>query len=158
MIPIWGFCPSYILNELQVLQNRCLRNVYEIHPRADRIQMFLKNVENHLPVRGICLLRTAMAMYKSISGHTHSNLTFNRAGDHCGMKLRNRLKLRPQASRTSKNEKSFLVIGPRIFNKVPDHIKSSRRIADFRSKLNSHLKSETFIESCFNNNFFDLKF
>ena len=157
MTPIWGFSPGYVLADLQVIQNRALRNVYKRPAREHRIPMYAHQVENHLPIRGICVLNSAIFMHKAIHGATVSNLLFSRAGDNNTRKLRNSNDLRPLPSKNSYGDQSINVVGPKIYNKIPDSIKRFHAIHTFRWALRCHLRSEKFIGSCFNKSFFDFE-
>jgi hypothetical protein len=155
---IWAFSPCYLMANLQVLQNRALRNVYMLDNRSNRSLMYLHDVESNLPVRGIALVNTAVYMYKALHKSTVSNFEFRRNDDFHPMTLRNSSNLRPKASRTRQGEQSIESIGPRIFNKIPNPIKELRTPYSFRWALRCHLRNEKFIESCFNKTFFDLCF
>jgi hypothetical protein len=152
---IWAFSPCYLLANVQVLQNRALRNVYLLENRCNRATMYLHHVENNLPVRGIALTNTAVYMYKALHKSTVSNFEFRRNDDFHEMTLRNSSNLRPKASRTRQGELSIESIGPRIFNKIPNTIKDLRTPYSFRWALRCHLRNENFIASCFNKTFFD---
>jgi hypothetical protein len=152
---IWAFSPCYALANLQVLQNRALRNVYMLDSRCNRATMYLHDVENNLPVRGIALTNAAVYMYKALHKSTVSNFEFRRNDEFHAMTLRNSSNLRPRASRTRQGEQSIESSGPRIFNKIPQEIKDLRTPYLFRWALRCHLRNEKFIESCFNKSFYD---
>jgi hypothetical protein len=158
LIPVWGLAPSCQMNDLQVLHNRSLRNVFNIPSRTSRVEMFLRKVGNHLPIRGIFVVRTASAMYKTISSTTHSNVTFTRAGGNHERRLRNHNQLRPSSSNSRHGDQSFTSIGPKIYNKLPESIRASKSSSSFTWGVKRLLATESFIESCFNNSFFELKF
>jgi hypothetical protein len=158
LIPVWGFAPSCQMNELQVLHNRSLRNVFDIPTRTSRVEMFLRRVGNHLPIRGIFVVRTASAMFKTITNSIHTNVTFTRAGENHERRLRNHNQLRPSSSSSRHGDQSFTSIGPKIFNRIPESIRASKSPSSFTWSVKRLLATETFIESCFNNSFFELKF
>lgn len=154
MSPIWGLASCQALKNAQVLQNRALRNVYELPRLTNRINMYTHLVESHLPLRGICLLNIASYMFNATHNLTLSNIDFNTNNNR---KLRNANALRPAAARTNYGVKSIESIGPRVFNKVPAEIKSSRHQHAFKWTFRCHLRNESFIASCFDASFFDLK-
>lgn len=157
MTAVWGLAPCSALATTQILQNRALRNVYNLPNRTSRSEMYLHMVENHLPVRGICLLNLATHMYKAIHGATVSNLNLVRAADTHSHNLRNSSAFRPAAKRTRKGARAFEVVGPEIFNKIPDAIKNLRTSHAFRWALRCHLRNDDFIKTCFDNSFFKFK-
>lgn len=154
MSPIWGLASCKALINAQVLQNRVLRNVYELPRLTNRINMYSHLVESHLPLRGICLLHIASYMFNATHKLTLSNIDFNTTNNR---NLRNSNALRPAAARTNYGAKSIEAIGPRAFNKIPAEIKSSRHQHAFKWTLKCHLRNESFIASCFDASFFDLK-
>jgi hypothetical protein len=158
LIPVWGLAPCSLMNDLQILHNRTLRNVFDIPTRTNRVEMFLKKVDHHLPIRGIFIVRTATAMFKVITSSAHSNVTFARAGAHHERRLRNHNQLRPSSSNSRHGDQSFTSIGPKIFNKLPESIRASKNSSVFTRNVKRLLGNETFLKSCFNNSFFDLKF
>jgi hypothetical protein len=144
-----------MMANVQVLQNRALRNVYMLDSRCNRTSMYLHDVESNLPVRGIALVNTAVYMYKALHKSTVSNFEFRRNEEFHAMTLRNSSNLRPRASRTRQGEQSIESSGPKIFNKIPLSIKELRTPYSFRWALRCHLRNEKFLESCFNKSFFD---
>lgn len=157
MSSIWGLAPCSALATTQVLQNRALRNVYNLPSRSNRVDMYLHKVENHLPVRGICLMNIATYMYKAIHSKTVSNLAFIRTSDLYSHNLRNQSSLRPVRKRTTYGARAIEIVGPEIFNRVPESIKNLRTPHSFRWALRCHLRKEEFIKTCFDSSFFDFK-
>jgi hypothetical protein len=70
---IWGFSPWCKLKDLQVIHNRSLRSVFNTPNRANRCKMFVNQVEQHLPIRGMCVVNTALMVYKALSAKVHTN-------------------------------------------------------------------------------------
>lgn len=157
LTPVWGFSPISTIYNAQILQNRALRNVYNLPWRAPRCDMYLHRVENHLPIRGLCVLNTAVFIYKAIHHQTHTNLRFVNANYSHNICLRNSSSLRPQLSKTKVSSLGIMTVGPQVFNKIPEPIKSLRTPFIFRWALRCHLRQHDFISSCFDKTFFNLK-
>jgi hypothetical protein len=155
MTSIWSFSPWNKLSEIQVLQNRALRNVYQLDSRSNRVRMYLHQVENHLPLRGICLLNTATFMYKATHKATITNLIFKQAGEVHQRNLRNSAALRSIPCRSRLGGQSLDAVGPKIYNKIPSPIKDLKTPGSFRWALRIHLRNENFLKSCFDQSFFD---
>jgi hypothetical protein len=151
----WSFSPWNKLSEIQVLQNRALRNVYQLDPRSNRVQMYLHQVESHLPLRGICLLNAATFLYKATHNATVTNFTFKKSSDVHQRNLRNSSALRPLPCRSRLGNQSLEVLGPKIYNRIPSPIKDLKTPGSFRWALRIHLRNENFIKSCFDHSFFD---
>lgn len=158
MTPLWGLASCKAINHAQILQNRALRNVYNLEWRINRVEMYTHKVESHLPIRGLTVLNTATYMYKNQHGLTHSNIQFTQSRETHKRILRNSNDLRPSSARTNYGLKSIESFGPKVFNKVPANIKKSAHQHQFTWSLRCHLRNETFISSCFNASFFDLTF
>lgn len=154
MSTLWGLASYKSISNIQILQNRALRNVYDLPYRTHRIDMYLHHVENHLPVRGICLLNVASYVFNVIHSATHANIRFV---DGNQSRLRNSTNLRPAAKRTNYGAKSIETFGANAFNSIPPDIKKSRHQHAFKWTLKCHLRNEKFIRSCFDSTFFDLK-
>lgn len=156
MSPIWGLAACNSLANIQVLQNRALRNVYGLPRLTNRVDMYTHRVENHLPVRAIAVLNIASYVFNVTHGLTHSNIKFTTTESFHTRSLRKRLDLRPASKRTSFGAKSMETIGAIIFNRIPVEIKASRHQHAFKWTLRCHLRQENFIRSCFDATFFDL--
>jgi Reverse transcriptase (RNA-dependent DNA polymerase)/Endonuclease/Exonuclease/phosphatase family len=158
LVPIWGLVNCSLLKNTQVLQNRALRNVYDLPNRLNRAEMYCNHVENHLPIRGCCVLGIATYMYKSLHGNTMSNLEFPQSGIIHRRSLRNAAELRPSKARIEYGRDAISSIGPRVFNKLSEDIRSSEHIFAFKRSTLRHLQKQSFINTCFNKKFFSLSF
>ena len=154
MLPIWGVASAKALHNAQVLQNRALRNIYELPRLTNRVEMFTHHVESNLPIRGSCVLNTASYVYNVLHGYTHSNIKFTESNHN--VNLRERGTLRPAASKTNYGIKSIETFGPKLFNKIPLDIKKSRHQHAFKWTMKCHLRKEKFISTCFTKEFYDL--
>lgn len=157
MTPIWGLASCKAISQAQVLQNRALRNVYNLDWRTNRVEMYTHRVESHLPIRGLAILNTATYMYKNRHGTTHSNVKFTQSGEAHNRCLRNSNYLRHSSSRTNYGAKAINSFGPKVFNRIPTSIQKAAHQHQFTWSLRCHLRNETFINSCFNASFFDVQ-
>lgn len=156
MSTLWGLASCKALNNVQILQNRALRNTYELQNQANRVNMYTHQVEAHLPVRAICLLNTATYMYQIENKLTHSNIKLNNMDKEHNMNLRNSHNIRPEPVKTNYGAKSIASFGPKVYNKIPTDIKRSHHQHAFKWTLKCHLRNEKFITSCFDATFFDI--
>ena len=153
---IWGLASCNLISGLQVLQNRALKNVYDLPTLNNRISMYHHQVENHLPIRGTCLLHIATYVYNNLHALIHSNLIFSTSNDiHPERTLRNSNLLRPALSKSNYGSRAMSSVGPVVFNKIPTMISTSRHQHAFKWTLRCHLRNETFISSCFDSSFFN---
>jgi hypothetical protein len=154
---IWGMSPTAALSSIQIIQNRALRNVYNLDRLSNRVDMYTHKVENHLPIRGISLLNIATYMYQATHGKILSNINFETSSQLGRQGLRNMNNLRPVKARTNCGKLSIDSLGPKIFNAIPDNIKTAKHEHAFKWILKCHLRNEKFISSCFNSTFFSFK-
>jgi hypothetical protein len=154
MSVIWGMSPATALSNIQVIQNRALRNVYNLDRCSNRVDMYTHKVENHLPIRAISFLNIATYMYQSTHGKILSNIIFEKSSQLGRKGLRNHDKLRPTKARTNCGKLSIETLGPKLFNAIPGSIKNAKHEHAFKWILKCHLRNEKFINSCFTSSFF----
>lgn len=149
MIPIWGSATDAAIKPLQVIQNRALRNVYNLDRLLNRKEMYSEQVEDNLPIRGLFLVKTAGFVYKLMKGMIFANIRIEKA--RAGS--RNGTYLRPTATRTVRAAKTITAIGPRIFNSLTDDVKRSPHLASFKRAIKEFTQQESVIETCFSGEF-----
>ena len=150
MILVWGSASYNIIMPLQVLQNRALRNVYELDRLTNRIEMYSELVEGNLPIRAMFFTAAAGFVFKTIKRNIFTNIQFDRVGSRTG---RRKEYLRPETARTSYGKKRITAIAPRIFNDLPQEIQKSRHIHEFIRAVKIHCQQQSIIETCFNGDF-----
>lgn len=156
MASIWGLASCNALQNIQTLQNRALRNAYDLPNQTNRVNMYTHLVQNHLPIRGIALVNIAMFIYKIEHGTTHSNIKFTHVRETYTRNLRNTSHIRPEPARTTYGTKSIVTFGPKIYNRIPESIKTCAHQHAFKWILKCHLRDSGFIKSCFDSTFFEL--
>lgn len=153
MISLWGTANWSALQPLQILQNRALRNVYDLPTHSNRIHTYSHLVENHLPVRGLYVTNVGTFIYKAINNLIHTNLAFPRNAAMNLKNLRHGSNLHPTRSRNNYGSMRISSAGPRIFNKIPNEIKSCKNEYAFKWCLKCSLRKEDFISNCFSASF-----
>lgn len=78
MVSIWGSTSHSIIEPLQVLQNRAIRNVFRMESRKNRVEMYIET--KILPIRALCVFRIVTFIHKCITGGTIMNMKFERQG------------------------------------------------------------------------------
>ena len=139
MIAIWGTATYNLIRPLQIIQNRTLRNVFNLDRLHNRVDMYTHKVENCLPISALYYVSVATFMYNSLSKRIRTNFVFTPSP--CNS-LRERNKLRPRKARTNYGINSILTKGPKIFNDVPLAIKRSPHQYAFKWTLTCHLRKE----------------
>jgi exonuclease III len=150
--PIWTNASDTFIKPLQVIQNRALRNVFDLDRRTNRVQMYLNLVENCLPLRAIGFLNTATFIYNASRNSIRTNLSFCRITNTRSQR-RPQVVLKESSSKSSHGKKSISAFGVKLFNSIPNDIKAVRHMHAFKWTLRCHLRNEKFLESCFNNDY-----
>ena len=150
LIPIWGRAYDQSIKNLQVIQNRALRNVFQLERLTNRVQMYTHEVENCLSIRALLYLNTATIVYNIIHKNIHSNITFTRIVTR---NTRRKNQLHPQKARTSYGSRCLLTFGPKMFNDVPDDIKKLPHSNAFKWALRCQIRNETFSKMCLSSEF-----
>ena len=148
MIPVWGAANDSIIQSLQIVQNRALRNTYNLDRLTNRIEMYSTKVDDNLPIRAIYYKNTAGFIFKTCKRLIYTNLAFTkvltgRRGDY----------LRPEATRTVIGRRRIAAIGPRMFNDLPQEIQKSKHVHGFVKSIKERLKDEDMLAMCFNGEF-----
>jgi hypothetical protein len=152
MIPICGSANDTAMKALQVTQNRALRNVYRIERLTNRVKMYTHQVDDFMPIRAIYFINTTALIYKCMHAKIHTNMVFTRVDNEI---TRSDSYIRPIRSRTLYAARSFLSIGVKMFNYVPNHIQNSQHVHAFKFFLCKYLKNEDFISICLSQRFLD---
>ena len=151
MIAIWGSASDSLIKPLQVIQNRALRNVFNLDRLLNRNEMYRDMVDDNLPIRGLFYANVAGFVYKARKNLMFCNVTFDRGTRRTGR--RNNIYLRPDLSRTMYGSRAITAIGPRIFNDLPEDIQKSHHFGVFKRAVKAHLRQEEMLQSCFNGDF-----
>lgn len=148
MSPVWGSANYSAIQALQILQNRTLRNVYNLDRLTNRSEMYCNKVDNNLTVRGLFFVNVAAFMYNTLHNKILTNFKFER-----NQSERTDDYIRPEHSRTANSAKRISAIGPRIFNSVPVDIQQSKNVSTLKFKIKELVKQDAFMRSCFNGDF-----
>lgn len=142
LVSIWGNATDTALKSLQIMQNRALRNVYNLNRLTNRNDMYLNLVDDFMPVRALCYIHTAAFVFNTIHEKIHTNIIFH-VND---ADTRQKGDLRPRKARTLYGSKSILTIGSKIFNDVPSHIQNLPHVHAFKWQLRRHIRSTNSME------------
>jgi exonuclease III len=152
MSPVWSNASDTIIKPLQVIQNRALRNVFDLDRLTNRVRMYLDLVENCLPIRAIGFLNTSSYIYGALHNLIHTNLRFDRVSSQRSQR-RPQAILKEELSKSNFGRKSITSFGVKLFNFIPNDIKALRHMHAFKWALRCHLRHEKFLEHCFTNDY-----
>jgi len=150
LIPIWGRVCDQSIKKLQIIQNRALRNVFDLDRLTNRVQMYSHKVENCLSIRALFYLNTAVLIYNITHKRIHSNIVFTKSGTKATRQYNS---LYPQKARTYYGRRCLLTFGPKIFNDAPDDIKRLPHTQAFKWALRCYIRNENFSSVCLSSDF-----
>lgn len=152
MLTVWGCASDELMKPLQIIQNRALRNVYNLDRLLNREVMYFRHVENCLPLRCLHFLKSSSFVYDCMNHKIHTNISFS----VLPMRTNRR---EPQLSlsrvRTMHGRKCLSFMTAKIYNNVPHDIKLLRTSAAFRWALKCHLRSQSSLSIAFNGEYLD---
>ena len=79
MIEVWGAGSSSRLQILQVIQNRALRNVFDIPCLISRNEIYSNLAKGLLPIRSLYVLSVSKFVFKNLKGISSSEVYFTTA-------------------------------------------------------------------------------
>lgn len=149
MIIVWGNATDEATKRLQVIQNRALRNVFNLDRLLNRIDMYENNVENCLPIRGLFFSKISTLIFSILHKKVHSNIILDNSSDS-RTREKNYLKLAKVKSLYGR--KSIKFMGVKIFNDLPCEVKNSKHVYSFRRSVNAFIH-DSRIQICLSNQF-----
>lgn len=141
LVANWGLASKSHIRELQVLQNRCLKIVYNkpfLYPTNLLYSTADKSV---LPIDALHELQILVQIRKITTDpqqHHNTSLTTSRQY-RPSRQLGNFILPR---SRSGFSHKKFSFVGSKLFNELPMTCKTSRSLTEFKNSVKQHLKSK----------------
>lgn len=134
--PIWGSAPNYKLQEIQVIQNRAIKNIYSLPYLTHSVDLYKDNI---LPIVELINYDMLVSMYKIKNKSTKTNFSFTTNNQHHHHNTRSRLLYRPIFARSKLTQSSIFSRGLNMYNSLPESIKSLDTISKFKKYLGIHL-------------------
>ena len=141
---VWGHACKSKLSRLQVLQNRCLKIVFNLPHFYPTRNLYSNGTHYILPIRGLCEIQTLILVH---------NVLFNETAHHnLDLPVGNRLHNTRQANNlqraratTNLDQTRLRYEGPLKFNALPNDLKNIRSTAIFKARLKVFLKQKSDI-------------
>ena len=137
MIAVWGGTEEYILNCVQVMQNKAARCVTKTNDFYTPTSELLDQC-GWLSVRQLVFYHTVLQLWKTMRtkrpAHIYSQmeLTRTRSASTGNLKIPSR--------KTTLATKSFIVRAPKYWNEIPSEIRECDTLNQFKSKLKKYIK------------------
>ena len=136
--------PDTLLNRLKRLQNIAARVITRTKPSDSITPIFLKL--HWLPVKHRIVFKILLFMYRCCHGIAPAYLTelFKLHQPNRPLRSSNKLLYTQSVVNRSWGRRSFLSAGPRLWNNLPEEIKLTTSLTQFKSNLKTHLMKNAF--------------
>ena len=139
-------CPASLINKLQLVQNAAAR-VLTRSRKYDHITPILSSL-HWLPIKFRINYKVLLLTYKALNGLAPVYLTDLLSPYNPSRSLRSlnsRLLVIPRISRSTKGGRAFSHLAPKLWNSLPDTVRCSDSLSQFKTRLKTHLFSQAFI-------------
>jgi hypothetical protein len=153
---VWGNSADTDICSLQIMQNRAIRNIYNIDSRTNRISLYSNLAMSFLPMRAINFYTTAIFIHKILHNKIHTNIELTRAAT-VRSRTSNRTSsmniLTPSITHTAVGSKSISHQGTKMYNEIDKSITDINNLENFKNALKKYLHEKIFLERCFNGDY-----
>lgn len=137
--------PLTSISRLQMVQNAAARLLTGSR-KQDHITPILRSL-HWLPVRYRIDFKILLFVYKSLNNQAPKYLSNLISIHNPSRSLRSRdhhLLAVPRSRLKRRGDRAFAVVGPKLWNTLPLHVKSASTLAEFKSLLKTHFFSNAF--------------
>lgn len=136
MLPVWGNCSLNMADKIQTTQNKILKMIYRKPKRFSTSAFYREIVDsNVLMFKHLFEFESSVLVYKIKHKMIHINTKIPLNAEIHQRNLRSANLLRLPNYSTTAGRKSLLYKGTSLFNMLPDNIKNSPLLKDFKVKL-----------------------
>ncbi|XP_056587301.1 uncharacterized protein LOC130407959 isoform X1 [Triplophysa dalaica] len=138
-------CPVSSINKLQLVQNAAAR-VLTRSRKYDHITPVLSSL-HWLPIKYRIDFKIILITYKALNGLAPTYLTELLSRYNPSRSLRSQnlgLLTIPRITKSTKGGRAFSYVAPKLWNSLPDTIRGSDTLSQFKSRLKTHLFSQAF--------------
>lgn len=140
LVLTWGRASKSSLMKLQTLQNRCLKTIFNKPFLFPTLQLYSDVLHNILPIHSMCKLQTVIFVHDTLHNNKfHYNIHIPSVSHNYSTRRANNL-YRSRAF-TMFGQKRISIIGPMLFNQLPEYIKLISDRNRFKFKVKQYMKS-----------------
>lgn len=137
MLPIYGDCARYKLNELQTLQNRCIKAVYRLDRYTSTTYLYSTSL---LPVIELAKAERIVCIHKLVCSLTKHNFRFSTNADVHGRTLRrgsriHNFNMQSTVTTFSNSSNAALALAINEYNSVDSDIRHLTSLNTFKAKV-----------------------
>ena len=140
-----GGCPASLINRLQIVQNAAARVLTRTR-KYDHITPILSSL-HWLPVKYRIDYKLLLLTYKALNGLAPMYLTSLLTRYNPSRSLRSQnsgLLVVPRISKSTKGGRAFSYLAPKLWNSLPDSVRGSDTLSQFKCRLKTHLFSQAY--------------
>ena len=133
--------PKKLVNKLQVAQNSAVRLIERLN-RYDNISNYRKNL-HWLPIPARSQFKALTMVWKALNDQApdyNKQLLVIKEPNSINLRSNDQLRLETQAGlSTNHDNRAFSQVIPKLWNELPEQLKSSKSLLSFKSNLKTHL-------------------
>lgn len=134
---MYGYKKSGQLKSLQRIQNKALRNVYNLPRTYSTISLYEDFAKGILPIHGLYKMQMLIFMFKSVRNLVAPSIIFHR--NQSTFNTRNSSNLEVARCRLELTKQRIEHSGCSEFNHLPQQLKNILRISKFKTELKAYL-------------------
>jgi hypothetical protein len=135
---IWAYTNNNSIQLLQVLQNKSLKTVYNLHNRFPTTQLYL-DVAKILPIKALYVRQVLIFAYTNIHSISYHTINFSYRTHNFNTRRGNTLNVNYARLVTTGQKISH--IGPKLFNDIPTNLQVTTPFNSFKTKTTHYILS-----------------
>lgn len=134
--PIWASGPNFKMNELQVIQNKAMKSLYQLPRLTPTVSLYKDNI---LPVALLSQYELCLLVFKIKNNliKFDNNFVMNSSIHSYSTRIVNNL--RSIFSRNNVTANSIFHKGINVYNSLPENIKKEVKLSSFKMQLKKYL-------------------
>lgn len=130
---LWGLLSNTEIDKLQTLQNRALKQVFNLATSTHTDVLFTKYAPKILPIRGIIFHAIVCFVHRMVHGLTHSNMNMKLQQNN--PRSNASLKVDFNLSTVSYGERKISKFGANMFNSLPSTLRVNSNKESFKRNV-----------------------
>lgn len=140
--PIWSSVAEYKLKDLQVLQNKAMKAIYNLPRLTPSKELYRGDRGDILPIKLLTEFELNLLSFKINNKLIKSKYSFQITTEIHSYTTRLANNFRSIFSRTNCTKNSILNRGVTFFNKLPELVKNENKISAFKNKLTKYYSDQ----------------
>ncbi|KAI5087989.1 hypothetical protein C0J45_22478, partial [Silurus meridionalis] len=141
-----GGCPASLINKLQLFVQNAAARVLTRSRKYDHITPILPSL-HWLPVKVRIDYKLLLLTYKTLNGLAPNYLSRRLPRYNPSRSLRSQnsgLLVIPRIAKSTKGGRAFSHLAPKLWNSLPDSVRGSDTLSQFRCRLKTYLFSKAY--------------